>query len=298
MDDKQLKQTLITLLVNAYNDAINEYKNLEILDIPSATHNYIEFQYYYNKSFNRVYLEFELSQSIRDQYPYERIIAKIHSYINSNFYNYTGIYPEIIAYDDGVNERYDSDNITTCIVGYWKCLHKNYEWIYSHQMFTHYMNLINLHYSYSKECIAELDKNYAENYTSNFEKYCIELNRIRNKYKVDMDKKPAKKFEDFKIQVMNLLNKYKYNSLSNEDREKYITEYMETKGDPEKVKALNTKYNINGNLNQRIPKIFEEYRVIFKDFFGFELEPKSIEASKHLVYIKILKTGNGYSIMD
>lgn len=269
--EDQLKEYLITLIENAYNDAINSNTYIfEISDTPSALRHCIEVQYCYDKDYNRMFIEFELSDSIKTVLPWERIIAKIHSYINSNFSDTTQVYPEIIAYDDDVNERYDSvHDLSPYTIGYWNCLHGHYEYLYSHQVFMDHMAGLNVP-TWSPEFIKEMDENFKNNYISNYPKFLDEMVAIRAKYKISADQPPEKKIEDFADMVQTIHHKY-MKELAGEEKDAYIQEYMSVAGDPEKIKEINKKYGIVDPIWSKIPEIMEEYKKIYKDFFGVEL---------------------------
>lgn len=269
--EEQLRDYLITLIENAYNDAINSNTYIfEISDTPSALRHCIEVQYCYDKDYNRIFIEFELSDSIKTVLPWERIIAKIHSYINSNFSDTTQVYPEIIAYDDDVNERYDSvHDLSPYTIGYWNCLHGHYEYLYSHQVFMDHMAGLNVP-TWSPEFIKEMDENFKNNYISNYPKFLDEMVAIRAKYKISADKPPEKKIEDFADMVQTIHHKY-MKELTGEEKDAYIQEYMSVAGDPEKIKEINKKYGIGDPIWSKIPEIMEEYKKIYKDFFGVEL---------------------------
>jgi len=269
--EDQLREYLITLIENAYNDAINSNTYIfEISDTPSALRHCIEVQYCYDKDYNRIFIEFELSDSIKTVLPWERIIAKIHSYINSNFSDTTQVYPEIIAYDDDVNERYDSvHDLSPYTIGYWNCLHGHYEYLYSHQVFMDHMAGLNVP-TWSPEFIKEMDENFKNNYISNYPKFLDEMVAIRAKYKISADQPPEKKIEDFADMVQSIHHKY-MKELTGEEKDAYIQEYMSVAGDPEKIKEINKKYGIGDPIWSKIPEIMEEYKKIYKDFFGVEL---------------------------
>lgn len=269
--EEQLRDYLITLIENAYNDAINSNTYIfEISDTPSALRHCIEVQYCYDKDYNRIFIEFELSDSIKTVLPWERIIAKIHSYINSNFSDTTQVYPEIIAYDDDVNERYDSvHDLSPYTIGYWNCLHGHYEYLYSHQVFMDHMAGLNVP-TWSPEFIKEMDDNFKNNYISNYPKFLDEMVAIRAKYKISSDQPPEKKIEDFADMVQAIHHKY-MKELTGEEKDAYIQEYMSVTGDPEKIKEINKKYGIVDPIWSKIPEIMEEYKKIYKDFFGVEL---------------------------
>lgn len=283
-NNTEIKKVLIDLIHNAYIDAMNKSgRILEILNIPSATKDFLAVQFYYDEYYNRTFIEFEISRSIRDKYDnYDRIIKKIHSYINNNFYKLTDCYPEIIAYDDGVNERYDSIfQLSTYTIGYWKCLHANYEFLYSHQIFMHNMNGLNIP-TYPEEFVKAREELYKNYYISDPKTFYTKLQELRNRYKIDSDLAPAKKIEDFENLVSKLRDKYS-NYIDPKDRDKYIEEYMSTNGDTEKVKVLNNKYKIKDLLHTKIPEIMKEYKKIYKNFFGANLH--DINGKAEIFYI-------------
>lgn len=269
--EEQLVEKMITLIQNAYLDAINGDNYIfEILEVPSATRHCIEVQYCYDKDYNRIFIEFELSESIKRELPWERIVSKVHNYINTNFYKDTQVYPEIIAYDDDVNERYDSvTQLSPYTIGYWDCLHGHYEYLYSHQVFMDNMAGLNIP-TWTEDFLKEMDENFAANYLTDYQKFLDNMANIRAKYKISADQPPEKKIEDFAAMVKTIYDKYK-SSMSNEDKDSHIQEYMNCKGDPEKVAELNEKYGINKPLWTKIPEIMEEYKTIYKEFFGVEL---------------------------
>lgn len=269
--EEQLVEKMITLIQNAYLDAINGSNYIfEILEVPSATRHCIEVQYCYDKDYNRFFIEFEVSESVKRELPWERIVAKVHNYINTNFYKDTQVYPEIITYDDDVNERYDSiTQLSPYTIGYWDCLHGHYEYLYSHQVFMDHMSGLNIP-TWSEEFLKEMDENFAANYLSDYQTFLNNMVAIRNKHKISGDQPPEKKIEDFAAIVKSIRDKYEY-KLSNEDKETYIQEFMSCKGDPEKVKELNSKYGIGKPNWSKIPEIMAEYKVAYKDFFGVEL---------------------------
>lgn len=269
--EEQLVEKMITLIQNAYLDAINGSNYIfEILEVPSATRHCIEVQYCYDKDYNRFFIEFEVSESIKRELTWERIVTKVHNYINTNFYKDTQVYPEIITYDDDVNERYDSvTQLSPYTIGYWDCLHGHYEYLYSHQVFMNHMSGLNIP-TWSEEFLKEMDENFAANYLSDYQTFLNNMVAIRNKHKISGDQPPEKKIEDFAAVVKSIRDKYEY-KLSNEDKETYIQEFMSCKGDPEKVKELNNKYGIRKPNWSKIPEIMVEYKAAYKDFFGVEL---------------------------
>ena len=272
LSEEELVQHLITNIQNAYLDAMNAGNRiLEVLEVPSATMEHIEVQYCYDPDYNRIFVEFELSDSIKVKGKSERIIKKIHSYLNTNFYKDTTVFPEIIAYDDDVNERYDSiQSLSPYTIGYWECLHGHYEFLYSHQVFMNNMAGLNIP-TWSKEFLDAMDENFKTNYSTNYPKFLEEMVRIRTEYKISGDQPPEKKIEDFALKVKEIYDKY-IHTLTIEEKDSYIQEYMEVKGDSEKMKEINQKYGIGEEpLWSKIPEIMEEYKAAYKEFFGVEL---------------------------
>lgn len=271
LSEDEIKDYLVHIIQTAYADAINSGNVvLEVLDVPSATMDHIEVQYCYDKYYNRVFIEYELSESIRKKQFDDRVILKINSYINSNFFYDTKIYPEIISYDDGVNERYDSISLLSpYTIGYWNCLHGHYEFLYSHQVFMANMSGLNIP-TYSEEFLQEMDENFNANYKTNFEKFNSEAQRIRNKYKISSDQAPDKKIEDFALEVAKIYDKYS-RKLSSKDKDKYFEECNKVNWNAEKVKEINKAFRIGAPIYSMIPQIMEDYKKIYKDFFGVEL---------------------------
>lgn len=274
LTEEQLREYLITLIENAYNDAIEDIDrtthDFKISDKPDGLNRYIEVQYCYDEDYNRFFIEFELSNSIKKSLPWDRIVAYIHSYINTDFAKNTKVYPEIIAYEDDVNERYDSVNsLSPFTIGYWDCLHGHYEYLYSHQVFMDHMSGLNIP-TWSSEFIKEMDDNFKNNYISNYSKFLKEMTAIREKYNINADQAPEKKLEDFVDMVKKIRNKYT-KELTVDQKDAYIKEFMELSGDSEKIKELNKKYEIDKPMWTKIPEIMEEYKKIYKDFFGVEL---------------------------
>lgn len=269
--EDQLVEKLITLIQNGYLDAINGDNYIfEISEVPSAIRHCIEVQYCYDKDYNRIFIEFELSESIKITLPWQRIIAKIHNYINSNYYKDTQVYPEIITYDDDTNERYDSiARLSPYTIGYWECLHGHYEFLYSHQVFMNNMAGLNIP-NWNDEFIKEMEENYKTYYLSDYQKFLDNMTNIRNKYKISSDQAPDKKIEDFALLIKNIRDKYERN-ISTEDKNNYISEFMSCNGDKEKVIELNKKYGIDKPDWSKIPEIMIEYKKAYKDFFGVEL---------------------------
>ena len=70
--------------------------------------------------------------------------------------------------------------------------------------------------------------------------------------------------------VKKIRNKYT-KELTVDQKDAYIKEFMELSGDSEKIKELNKKYEIDKPMWTKIPEIMEEYKKIYKDFFGVEL---------------------------
>ena len=271
LSEDELVTKLITLIQNAYLDAINGNNYIfEVSEVPSALRHCIEVQYCYDEDYNRMFVEFEVSDSIKRDLPWERIVSKIHNYINTNFYKDTQVHPEIIAYDDDVNERYDSvTKLSPYTIGYWDCLHGHYEFLYSHQVFMDNMAGLNIP-SWNEEFLKEMDENFATNYKTDYVKFLDNMTIIRNKYKISGDQPPEKKIEDFADKVQELYHKY-LQTLSNEEKDNYISEFMSVAGNPEKMKEINAKYGIGEPFWSKIPVMMEEYKVIYKEFFGVEL---------------------------
>ena len=271
LSEDELVTKLITLIQNAYLDAINGNNYIfEVSEVQSALRHCIEVQYCYDEDYNRMFIEFEVSDSIKRDLPWERIISKIHNYINTNFYKDTQVHPEIITYDNDVNERYDSvTKLSPYTIGYWDCLHGHYEFLYSHQVFMDNMAGLNIP-SWNKEFLKEMDENFAANYKTDYVKFLDNMTSIRNKYKISGDQPPEKKIEDFADKIQELYHKYLH-TLSTEERDNYISEFMSVAGNPEKMKEINAKYGIGEPFWSKIPTIMEEYKVIYKEFFGVEL---------------------------
>lgn len=281
---EEIRKILIRLVHRAFYECLNEKRDIRRIDTkPAKSHDYISLQYYYDEFYNRTFIEFDLSKSIRKKYNLEKVKKSIIDTINSDFHRITGCYPEIIAYDDGKNERYDSiDKLSPYTIGYWKCLHGKYEFIYSHQVFMGNMAGINIP-TYPDEFIDEIGKCYNEYYNLsiiNFNEFNKKLQDIRNKHKISSDKAPDKKIEDFISSVELLRKKYDKNLLSELAKTNYIKEYVQN---PKDVKALNIKYGVKESDNSMIPKMFEEYKVLYKDFFGVEL--RDINSNTEVLYI-------------
>lgn len=270
-EEEHLRETLITLVEDAYIDAIDVNNcRFKICDVPSGLNHFINLQYCYDEEYNRIFIEFELSKSIKTSLPWEKIVASIHNYINEKFRKETHVYPEIIAYDDDVNERYDSvTQLSPYTIGYWTCLHGHYEFIYSHQVFMSHMSGLNIP-AWSEDFIKEMDENFAMNYVSNYPKFLDEMVNIKTKYKIDSDQAPEKKIEDFADMVQEIYHKY-LKGLTEEEKDSYIKEFMDVCGDPEKMKEINKKYGISEPVWKKIPEIMEDYKKIYEEFFGVKL---------------------------
>lgn len=270
--EDELVEELVQLISDAYVEAILEDNcEFKVSSKPGANdENYVEIQYCYDEEYGRFFIEFELSTNIKRTLPWERIIASIHNYINDNFYKTTHVFPEIIAYDDGVNERYDSvTKLSPYTIGYWDCLHGHYEFLYSHQVFMDHMAGLNIP-DWNEEFLKEMDENFNTYYHSDYETFVDNMVKIRAKYKISADQPPEKKIEDFAAKIKTIYDKY-ITELSEKDKTAYIQECMNVNGDPKKVKELNIKYGIGDPIWTKIPKMMDEYKVIYKDFFGVDL---------------------------
>ena len=280
---EEIRKILIRLVHRAFYECVNEKRDIRRIDTkPAKSHDYISLQYYYDEFYNRTFIEFDLSKSIRKKYNLEKVKKSIIDTINSDFHRITGCYPEIIAYDDGKNERYDSiDKLSPYTIGYWKCLHGKYEFIYSHQVFMGNMTGINIP-TYPDDFIKETENCYNDYYNSkiDYREFIEKIHNIRNKYKISSDKAPDKKIEDFISSVEILRKKYNKNILSEIDKTNYIKEFMQN---PKDVANLNKKYGIKETDNSLIPKMFAEYKVLYKNFFGVEL--RDINSNAEVLYI-------------
>lgn len=245
--DQFVETSLIKYIEEAFIDAIpGIYKpSFKVSDnISESSNGYIAVQYCYDKDYNRIFIEYELSRSLKHILPWELIVDYINDRINKKMIgrslkettdnelyrdDLVGLYPEIIKYEDGYNQIYDSTHLLNIYtIGYWKCLVSNkYEFLYSRSIIDHNMKGIN----------ATTDNST-----------------------------PDKKLEDLQKKIEELYDKYKLNNLSEEDKRSYIKEY-----NGKNTEELNKKYNVSGNNNSQVPKIMTKYAKIYKDFFGVSL---------------------------
>lgn len=243
--DQYIKESLAKYIEEGFTKAIPAIYTPSFRVSGQPSNEYIAVQYCYDKDYNRVFIEYELSRFIKSILPWELIVDYINDNINKkmtgrylksavydmeNKDEIIGLYPEIIKYEDGYNQIYDSTlllNIYT--IGYWKCLVSNrYEFLYSRSIIENNMRGINV---YPKG-----------------------------------DDKPEKKLEDLENKILELYKEYKLPLLSQSDKEVYISEY-----NGKNTEELNLKYNISGDNNSQIPKMMEKYAKIYKDFFGVNL---------------------------
>lgn len=136
---------------------------------------------------------------------------------------------------------------------------------------------------FNAKCMAIYD--YYEPDTMGFTKALEELKLKYKTYLID----PTKvRIEDFMNIVTELNMKNKPTELSEEDKSKFIKESMNLYIDhhlddnyEELYNELLSRYNIEVDMNKRIPEIFNEYAEKYKEFFGTEL--KEIVAYRFLL---------------
>lgn len=243
-----IKESLAKYIEEAFINAIPKIYNpsFRVSDkITDSSNGYIAVQYCYDKDYNRVFIEYELSKHLKRDLPWELIVEYINDNINKkltgrylktdvydmeNDTELVGLYPEIIKYEDGYNQVYDSAlllNIYT--IGYWKCLLSDrYEFLYSRSIIENNMRGINV--------------------------------------SSQGDDAPPKKLEDLQAKIVDLYKDYRLPILSDADKQKYISEYDGTNSE-----ELNKKFSISGNNNSQVPEMMEKYAKIYKEFFGVSL---------------------------
>lgn len=249
--NQEFKKLVEDSLRDTLRDGTIVVRQLELQQYPANCGIYLQW---WISQENKAYLELDYSDQFKHKYDKDDIADGVIRYLHSNFHYDINVWDETVMPEDGVNEVCDSSDILTpYVISYWKSMSGRYEFLTDRVKVTH---------------DAEI-------------------------YQMGLDIKPEKSFNDFIDQVKLLRAKYSQPILSESQKTKYFEEYgkLITKYSSDKdqfdkeLDKLKKKYNLyNGNLNDKIPEIFDEYKKLYKEYFKKDL----YVADSHKVFIEVL----------
>lgn len=229
---------------------------------------YIDLQYWYSDRTNKMFIEWDISKYMRGYIPRNLLQETINGHIIANMRYDTLVWPEIVLIEDSTDEMADTtERLTAYTIGYWVCLNNRYEFL-------------------EDETEIRLDL---------------------EQYHTPLDRKPPKNFDEFLEIVKNIYARYKNPYLNYAQKSEFIERSYVLwdlyKDDLDtynaKMKELEEEYNIDPDINNKIPEMFEEYKVAYKSFFGRDLQDVLPQTKKSRYIIKGLtekdeETYNGY----
>ncbi len=292
--DFVINNYMVKLIEDAVRDAMCDGTLItETVDLFNPLADELTFQYYFNYRSNKVFIEFDYSEKFKMHYNIENITKKITSYIQTNLKYDIGIWPEIIMVEDGVNERCDSSPIITpFVIGYWKSLSGEYEFLTDQIEVLGHVNGINLP-TYPEEYLEEHDRIVRKYYKDNYEYMLQLLYKLDKEFNINPDQKPDKSFEDFCELVKGIDKSYAQTKLSEANKLKYFQEYQdiyfEYKDSPlfeSKLNELKEKYELVKNPNSYVPKMFQLYAKEYDSFFGTSLPEISAFVYRTFVQVR------------
>lgn len=291
---EEIRDQLIKLMEDAIRDSLSngnfKLRLSDVLDSEFASGIYLQF--YYKEDTNKVFIEFQYNEKFKHLFNIVPITAKIINYIHCNFKRNMNIWDEIILIEDGKNEACDSYiNLTPYTIGYWKSLAGGYRFIADKAQVNQDSMCINFP-TYPEEYLEKRDT-IVRDTSNSFQEMIDKLYALDTEYKINVDDKPEKSFNDFIKEVNKIRENYTQVNLSEEEKINYINEYNELysqyKDSEEfniKLKELYDKYGIIEKINSYIPDMFDLYRQVYYDFFKKNLPDINQSTNKYFLVTK------------
>ena len=271
-------KTFVETMINCTNNpnivAVNN-------QLTSRTNPAIAMQFYYNYDTNRCYIELRLNRIFKKTYANQliQIKSRFSKWIASNLKKETTVWPEVILPEDGKHENCDSSQLLTPFtIGYWKSLSGRYEFLEDKiKILKDYNDMA--FPKYDDEYMIKAKEIYTQFYKGAFDIFTQKMYELNCEYDIRLDQKPKKDFRDF-IETIEILNMMFHQvMLSEDDKYSYIQNYMNilaTMKDNDDalrtaMKQLNADYGVKVALNEKIPEIFEIYKLEYQRFFEKEL---------------------------